>query len=283
MDDVNSLVAGWRPIAPALAESWKRAVPFPFVVIDDFLPAPTIDALLEAFPGPEKPGWDGKAYLHQQNKLTRTNSFPEPIAEFFKLTAAEPFRFFLSEITGIPKLLDDPDLVGGGCHQILRGGFLDVHVDFNFHPTKKIHRRLNLLVYLNKGWKPEWGGSLELWDMAGKKKVHEVPPLFNRAVLFETSEDSYHGHPTPLNCPPDVSRKSLAVYYYTAELDQKRTAVEHNTLYRQTTGASGMVKTAMAAVSAGRERLATDGVVPLVRESAKKVSRKVRGLPPENR
>lgn len=283
MEDVDSLVAGWRPLVPALADSWKSAAPFPFVVIDDFLPTADIEALLEAFPDPKKTGWDDKAYLHQQNKLTRTKDFPEPIDEFFALTASEPFRDFLSDVTGIPKLLDDPDLVGGGCHQILRNGFLDVHVDFNFHPTKKIHRRLNLLLYLNKGWQEEWGGCLELWDMAGKQKVHEVYPLFNRAMLFETSEVSYHGHPTPLNCPPDVARKSLAVYYYTEEADKERTTVEHNTLYRQTTGARGVVKTGKAAVSAARERLTSQGIGPLVQESAKKVSRKVRGLPPENR
>ena len=280
--DADSLVERWRPMVPALATWWKWAAPFPFIVIDDFLPPDLADGLLEHFPVLDTPGWDATTYVHQKKKLTLTEKFPEPISEFFKLTASEPFRDFISAVTGIPKILDDPELVGGGCHQIVRDGFLDVHVDFNFHPTTGLHRRLNLLMYLNKDWDSEWGGCLELWDMTGKQKVHDVSPIFNRAVLFETSEVSYHGHPTPLNSPADVTRKSLAVYYYTVDRDDG-SAVKHNTLYRQTTGTRGLVKTASSGFSAIRERISSQGGVGVVREIERKVARKFRGLPPENR
>ena len=92
-----------------------------------------------------------------------------------------------------------------------------MHADFNVHPRLRLYRRLNLLVYLNKDWQQEWGGALELWDRGGQRWVRAIQPAFNRAVLFDTSNFSYHGHPHPLACPPERSRKSVALYYYALE------------------------------------------------------------------
>ena len=116
----------------------------------------------------------------------------------------------------IPNLLADPELVGGGMHQTGPRGHLDVHIDFNFIPERSLHRRLNILVYFNKDWKREWGGEIELWDEHVKTCVHSFSPLFNRCVVFETNEVSYHGV-TAVKCPEDRSRKSFAAYYYTKE------------------------------------------------------------------
>lgn len=79
-----------------------------------------------------------------------------------------------------------------------------------------LQRRLNMLIYLNKDWQPEWGGELELWDKQMQQKVRSVAPVFNRCVIFSTDADSFHGHPDGLTTPPDVTRKSIALYYYTA-------------------------------------------------------------------
>jgi Rps23 Pro-64 3,4-dihydroxylase Tpa1-like proline 4-hydroxylase len=95
-----------------------------------------------------------------------------------------------------------------------------VHADFNLYPRLNIWRRLNFLLYLNEQWDESWGGELELWNRTGKQKVRAIQPLFNRVVIFDTSNFSYHGHPHPLMCPPDRSRKSIALYYYTAEKPQ---------------------------------------------------------------
>ena len=103
-------------------------------------------------------------------------------------------------------------------HQTQAGGFLNMHADFrthHHHPTWV--RRLNLIVYLNPDWKPEWGGDLELWDSQMTHCVTKLPPIFNHAVIFNTTDDSYHGYPDPIQCPPGVTRKSLALYYYTVE------------------------------------------------------------------
>jgi Rps23 Pro-64 3,4-dihydroxylase Tpa1-like proline 4-hydroxylase len=122
---------------------------------------------------------------------------------------------YLEELTGISNLVGDELLMGGGLHKITSGGKLAVHKDYNVHPIKKMYRRLNLLIYLNRDWKKEWGGNLELWDKDYTRPQVSVEPLFNRAVIFTISENSLHGHPTPLNTPENVSRNSIALYYFT--------------------------------------------------------------------
>jgi hypothetical protein len=124
----------------------------------------------------------------------------------------------LEELTQIEEpLLADPSLFGAGLHQSMNGAFLNVHVDYNIHPETKFHRRLNVLVYMNPNWKEEYEGHIELWDLTGKerKQLGRFSPDFNRCVIFETNEISFHGHPKKLNTPEGVSRKSLATYYYT--------------------------------------------------------------------
>ncbi|MGH9902457.1 MAG: 2OG-Fe(II) oxygenase, partial [Pyrinomonadaceae bacterium] len=221
--------------------------------------------------------------IHQRRKLTQRSGFPPPIESFFALTAADDFRELIGQICGIPKLIDDPELIGGGLHQILGGGFLDVHVDYNYHPKTKLHRRLNLLLYLNKEWRPEYHGHLELWDLQARRQLESIAPEFNRVVIFETNEISYHGHPQPLNTPPHVTRKSLAIYYYTEARDDGVLAPDHNTLYRQTTGLPGVVKTLASGTRAVQERLSRQGPGALVRNLAKRAYRRAQGLPPENK
>jgi Rps23 Pro-64 3,4-dihydroxylase Tpa1-like proline 4-hydroxylase len=124
---------------------------------------------------------------------------------------------FLEELTGIKNLMADELLMGGGLHRIKSGGKLSIHKDYTVHPLKKIYRRLNLLLYLNKDWKNEWEGNLELWDKNMKNAEVKVEPIFNRVVIFTIGDDSLHGHPVPLNAPSDINRDSIALYYFTEE------------------------------------------------------------------
>ena len=151
----------------------------------------------------------------------------------------------------------DPNLFGGGLHQSIRGAFLNVHVDYNFHPDTRHHRRLNVLVYMNKDWKDEYEGHLELWDLSDGRKtlLAKVAPLFNRCVIFETNEISFHGHPKPLNAPEGVNRKSIATYYYTATRPEHEIAGEHNTVYVNTEGTGGQIKRFTSGVKALLERI----------------------------
>jgi Rps23 Pro-64 3,4-dihydroxylase Tpa1-like proline 4-hydroxylase len=267
---------------PLLRAQWQAARPFPYLVIEDFLPHSDAERVMESYPSIDADKWAHSTYSHQRKKFTLREGFPEPVGHFFDFAASPRFLQIVSEITGIPSLLSDPELVGGGLHQIVNGGFLDVHVDFNFHPTTHLHRRLNLLVYMNKQWKPEYEGRLEFWDMREKRQVASISPDFNRAVIFETSEISYHGHPVPLASPPDVTRKSLATYYYTREPPGGGAASEHNTIYEQTTGARGYVKTLSSSLEAVKERASSGGALSLLKHMARKVSRRLRGLPPAN-
>ncbi len=261
---------------------WDAAQPFHYVIIDDFLPIPIAESIHASYPVPDIEGWDKATYTHQKHKFSMRSGFPAPIERFFQISATPEFRNVLTDITGVSNLLDDPKLVGGGLHQIVRGGFLDLHVDYNFHPITKLHRRLNLLLYMNKDWKPEYEGYLELWDwVENKRQLERVAPIFNRAVMFETNEVSYHGHPRPLATPQNTTRKSLALYYYTSERDV--VAPEHNTLYQQSTGLRGYVKTTISSMQAATERLRKGGPVSLACEIGEKVRRKMLGLPPINR
>ena len=120
------------------------------------------------------------------------------------------------ELTGIKGLIPDPYFEGGGLHETKRGGHLGVHADFNVHERLRLERRLNLLVYLNEDWADDYGGQLELWNKDMSDCAVRVKPVFGRAVIFNTALDSFHGHPDPLACPADRSRRSIATYYYTA-------------------------------------------------------------------
>ena len=119
----------------------------------------------------------------------------------------------LNELTRIKEpLISDPYLSGGGYHEIKTGGLLKVHADFNKHPKLDLDRRLNLLIYLNEDWKDEWGEALQLFEQDMDRAIQTVYPRFNTAVLFTTTDYTYHGHPDPLKCPEDRSRKSSAYY-----------------------------------------------------------------------
>jgi hypothetical protein len=142
---------------------------------------------------------------------------------------------WISEVTGIPNLIADSGLEGGGLHQSGAGGFLNVHTDFSMHHYhKNWRRRVNLILYLNEGWQEAWGGAIELWDSKMKHCVAKYPPLFNQALIFNTDEKSFHGFPERLLCPSGVSRKSLALYYYTVETEGK--PVARSTNYRARPG-----------------------------------------------
>lgn len=279
--EVEREISTWlAPRMSDLAASWRSSRPFPHIVIDDFLPASLADRFHEVFPSWEHAGWDDTEYVHQRKKLTRTTGFDADLEAFFSATESPAFLDLMSGITGIPDLVADPSRLGGGCHQIVAGGFLDVHVDFNRHPELGLRRRLNLLVYLNPGWQDAWGGALELWDMSEKRIATAVPPVHNRAVIFETGEQSYHGHPDPLTSPEGVSRKSLAVYYYT--VDDPQGATEHNTVYVQTSGLRGYRKSASAGLATARRHLRRHGLVGLVTRTAREVARRITRTPPPN-
>ncbi|MDH5365663.1 MAG: 2OG-Fe(II) oxygenase [Cyclobacteriaceae bacterium] len=193
--------------------------PFPHVVIDDFLDVEIVNKINNFFPSVDNK-WI--SYIHYNEKkfgLSDPQFIPENILELINELSSKEFCNKLSDIIGIKGLVADPLLEGGGLHQTFRGGFLNIHSDFSVHPRNhNLKRQINLLLYFNKDWLPEYYGELELWDESLEKCHVKIAPQFNRCVIFKTDEKSFHGSPIPLNCPENVSRKSIALYYYTNEL-----------------------------------------------------------------
>jgi hypothetical protein len=210
----------WSAQLPRLRRQFREAQPYPHVHLKQFLDPDVAVEMAREFPGMATDAWT--RYKHpNENKvgLAKRSLFPPLLGEVVDELNTEAFVDWLSQLTGIPGLLPDDMLEGGGLHQSGPGGFLNVHTDFsNHHYHKHWRRRVNLILYLNPHWQEPWGGALELWDRDMRRCVVKIPPLFNEALIFRTDEISYHGFPDPLRCPEGESRKSLALYYYTAEL-----------------------------------------------------------------
>lgn len=226
-----------KDLAREHTERYRAADPFPHAVFDDFLEARLLKDVLTEFDAMDRGPW------HYTERETERKYSTEDFQHFGPTTRAvitqlnaAPFLAFLEKLTGIAGLIPDPHLRGGGLHEIRRGGALGVHADFNFYKRLNLYRRLNLLVYLNENWPEAWGGDLELWDRSGKRCVQRISPVFNRAVIFDTSNFSYHGHPRPLQCPEERSRKSVALYYYTVEAPAEDDRTPHTTVFIKTEG-----------------------------------------------
>lgn len=222
-------------------DEYKNAIPFQHIVIDNFLDEDLLNELVKRFPKiKEKAGQTTEAARTEDGKLSQPNKRwlsnqlgVDPLFRqlYWELNSAQ-FLLFLENLTGIKDLIPDPHLAGGGVHQTLRDGLLMVHADFNKHPYFRLDRRLNILLYLNPNWQEEWGGDLELWarDMSHCEK--SISPIGGRCVIFTTTRDSFHGHPHPLNCPQDNSRKSIALYYYTNGRPEGEDASPHKTIWK---------------------------------------------------
>jgi hypothetical protein len=218
------------------AAAFARREPFRHVVIDNFLAPDYAAALLAAFPPFERGNARNEVgELAGKSTIERIRALGAPYATLDELIQTRAFLDLIGRITAIPDLLYDPDYFGGGTHENREGQDLDPHVDFNRHPREGWHRRLNLIVYLNHEWDDAWGGSLELHSdpRAADDRVTLVTPLFNRCVIFETTEWSWHGFGR-ISLPAAhaaLTRKSIALYFYTKERPADELAGTHSTIY----------------------------------------------------
>ncbi len=220
-------------------EAFLTAQPFKHVMIEDFFDPAFAAQLLAEFPS-----FDKKLSInesgHASGKSVNTNirTISPAYQQLYELLGSRPFLDFVSQLSGIPDLLLDPKMFGGGTHENLHGQDLDPHVDFNYDESRQLHRRLNLIVYMNQEWRTEWGGALEIHSNPRRpeeNQIHSFDPLFNRCVMFETNEYSWHGFPK-IHQPEDkrhLSRKSISIYLYTKERPTEETAPVHATFYVQ--------------------------------------------------
>jgi len=221
-----------------------RDNPFPHIVWDSFLDKKRLSLIEEEFPHKESDIWTWKSddtnsvkYMCQDKNLLSKLKNTYELIEYLN---GDYFCRALSFIFGIPNLVSDDDLAGGGLHMIGNGGFLKVHADFNQSDKKPgFHRRLNLILYLSDMWKDSYNGNLELWDTDLTKAEVEIEPISNRMICFNTQPDgdviAYHGHPKALNVPENIYRKSIALYYYTTEKPDNILSEKHKTLYMDVT------------------------------------------------
>jgi len=221
-----------------LKDHFGSAQPFRHVRIDNFFTTELAQELSGNFPpfderlAINENGEVGNKAVHE--KVMHLGPAWEKLDS---LVQGDKFRELVSDITGIPDLKYDPEYFGGGTHENRHGQGLDAHIDFNLHPLTRQHRRLNLIVYLNEEWQDDWGGSIQLhkdpYLPPDQDQVVSISPQFNRCVIFETNEHSWHGFPR-IDLPEDkrsLSRRSFALYYYTDTRPEEETGPEHSTIY----------------------------------------------------
>lgn len=220
---------------------YATAYPFPHTVIDNFMNEQFLNRAVNQLEyvdwGYDEDGDDIDSHqvkkLYSPHKVGMENTMPEHVTNLLNFLNSKEVLTYLEELTGIPDLIADPGLYGGGVHRILSGGKLSVHADYNFHPVTKLHRRVNLLLYLNKDWKEEWGGDLQLWNKDMSMCVKKILPIFNRAVIFNITSDAYHGHPGPLKSPEGIDRLSFALYYFTKERPIEELTDPHMAVWKE--------------------------------------------------
>ncbi|MGZ4688311.1 MAG: 2OG-Fe(II) oxygenase [Acidimicrobiia bacterium] len=217
-----------------LHAEYVEGKPFPNIVIDDLLLPDVIDQAVADFPGRHSERWLSYSHVNEYKFTDKAVTEWSPtLQEVLADLHSDRFVKFLETLTGIQDLFIDESLECGGLHQSVAGGFLNVHADFTVHPLHRSWaRRVNILLYLNEDWDDAWGGQLELWSKDMKRYERKVSPLRNRAAIFSTDKDSFHGHPQPLACPPERARQSMALYYFTEEDDPYVRSTE----YRATPG-----------------------------------------------
>jgi hypothetical protein len=215
--------------------SYVSADPFPHIVFDNFFNEAVLNEVLDEFPKElDKVG----NILRTNQEIKSISDDPQKLSpklnDFFNFTNSHKFINFINKISGVERaLIPDPYLWGGGLHELKNGGFLNIHCDFNKHPKMNLDRRINVLIYLNHNWQDQYGGALELWDKDMKDCVQKIKPIFNRMVIFNTTDFSFHGNPDKINIPDNSkSRKSIALYYYSnGRPDNERNAKDHTTLW----------------------------------------------------
>lgn len=223
------------------AARYATAAPFPNIVLDDFLHPDALERAMAEFPKPEAiQNWrrltptDDKGRPAVLQKLGYSNEleFGATLRRLVHELNSSPFLRYLEQLTGIANLIPDPHMNGGGLHQYLPGAVLRIHADFNRLGHWELDRRLNLLLYLNPAWQADWGGALELWDESMNSCVSSIEPIANRCVVFSTTSHSYHGIPDPVACPDGITRRSLALYYYSNGRPEHERAPRHSTLWQ---------------------------------------------------
>jgi Rps23 Pro-64 3,4-dihydroxylase Tpa1-like proline 4-hydroxylase len=228
---VNPLATTDENVA-ALRQQFEDAKPYKHLVIDGLFSPQLLECIHNEFDDVRGADWQRYDTRNEVKMGTKPNSRLGPAAQlYFDTIYSKRFIDFLSRVTGVESLITDPLLYNGGMHKIPTGGRFAVHLDFNKHPVNKLDNRLVFITYLNKDWKPEYGGALQLWNATKDRCEAEVLPVFGRSILMYHSSVSYHGHPDPIRAPDGRTRRSVAAYYYSNGRDDEATDKDHTTIF----------------------------------------------------
>lgn len=214
LSEIRPLFGSWIENLKELNQQFLNADPFPYVVIENFFSQEVYEEILKVFPKPIGPHWH-RYYnpLEIKNALDKMDQLPPLLKDLIHVLNEESFIDLLRSISGIGNLERDPYLHGAGLHSHTCGGKLGMHLDYSIHPVTGMERRLNLIAFCTESWQEEWNGNLEFWDDEMKEHRGGAYPMPNRAVLFRTTDISYHGSPKVMKCPKDHYRQSIAIYY----------------------------------------------------------------------
>jgi hypothetical protein len=214
--------------------------PYRHLVIDNFFDRRLADLCLRDFPPLDAGGWEhaNDKDIEVKFRTTWESEFdiPEGIVDAVRILNSSVFLKAMAERIGIEKIIPDPYFSGGGLNVTTRGGLLDVHVDGNYHDATGLNRRLNAILYLNPDWQPSWGGEFGIYDSKGEVCLKKVPPVFNRLVVFDSHDYSFHGLPDPVTFPEGEPRRSIILYYYTKDprpSQQIAVAEPHSALWKR--------------------------------------------------
>ncbi len=230
MDAINPTYTDAAKMAQ-LAADFQAGLPYKHLVLDNFLNADVADALYDSFPSVDKLAKHYKGLNENKSEGSNFNDFAPVFTQVRQEIMSAGFAQWMQQVTGISGVYVTDDNLGTGLHQGGDGSFLDIHVDFNIHHVKNVHRRLNMLIYLNKNWKPEYGGAMEMWNADMSQCTKKVPCDFNRCLIFETNDISYHGY-SKVSLPPGMTRKSFYTYFYTEITDKTLLNKYHDTIFK---------------------------------------------------
>lgn len=258
-----------KEIGASIAEDYQSKTPYHYTCVDNFLPLEVLEKVREE----ALVQGDKQAENASGNERLKTSFNPDRLPTYtkavFHALNSRAFIQFLENMSGIKGLIPDPYFQGGGVHRTNTTGFLDIHADFNHHSIMDVERRLNLLIYLNPGWKEEYGGSFEVWTDDMKEKVDSFAPVMNRMCCFSTGDNTMHGNPEPVNHPDGDPRLSIALYYYTATWEEGRIA--QSTVFKKRPGSND------SASNEATLRMVREFVPPILYRKSRNLIRKLKG------
>lgn len=196
------------------AIDYSHGSPVPWIAFDDFLPVPVLSAVQQEIEQIPEHVWSvfnrNGSFMKECNNL----KYAAYIRMLTLYLLSSEFISWLENLTGLKRLIGDPHLIGAGLVRCATGHNLKLHTDFNWNEQLRLNRALSLILYVSREWDQAWGGDLEFWKFDLSECVHRVAPLPNRLLIWHYDERLWHGHPNPINCPPNVTRDGLRLFYF---------------------------------------------------------------------